>query len=133
MNEYEKQANDFLAETETKLEVKESAIQSEPLWVNKGEKYGIKYDVKLENAKGQYVFNFWGSIHNKEQSNEPTAYDVIACLTTNEVGTVWNFINEFGYEANEKTQKIYQAVKAEYKGLKRIFTDEDFEKLAEIN
>lgn len=48
------------------------------------------------------------SIHYPEP---PTEYDVLACLTKNEVGTFENFCSEFGYDTDSRTaKKTYKAV-----------------------
>lgn len=66
MDEYEKQAQNFLRDTETALTVKISGKQGAPLWGKDGEKHGIKYDVVLKNARGSYAFPFWDSIASRE-------------------------------------------------------------------
>lgn len=137
MNEYEKQAKRFLERTETTLEIKESAIQSASRWTKEGEEHGIKYDIKLSNKRGEYNFNFWGSIHDKMLKSEGkkaqiTEYDVLACITKYEVGTFWDFINDFGYEATEETERTYNAVKEEFESISKLFTEEELEELREI-
>lgn len=67
MNEYKKQAEDFLHDTETSLTVIEAVPQKDPLWTKKGEKHGINYSVTLKNKRHTYVFDFWGSIADLEK------------------------------------------------------------------
>lgn len=66
MNEYTKQGDDFLKETETTLEVIEAVPQKSPLWCKDGEKHGIQYVVTLKNARYSYTFDFWNSIRDAE-------------------------------------------------------------------
>ena len=68
---------------------------------------------------------------------EPTEYDVIACLEKYDVGTIDDFVSEFGYEVHEwsdvkRIQHIYNAVKREYKSICRCFTEEQIEAMQEI-
>jgi len=66
MNEYKKQAEDFLTKTNTTLEVKRAEPQKSPLWHKDGETHGIHYSVTLENNNAKYTFDFWDSIKNAE-------------------------------------------------------------------
>ena len=68
---------------------------------------------------------------------KPTAYSILACLEKYDVGSMDEFMHEFGYEiksANDMTNFIntYNAVVKEYNGLCRIFTPEQMEMLREI-
>lgn len=63
----------------------------------------------------------------------PNEYDVLACLEKCDVGTFEDFCLEFGYDEDSRTaERIYLAVIKEYKDLTRIFTEEQIEKLIEI-
>jgi len=66
MNEYDKQAEDFLKTTGSTITRSVSENQTAPLWAKKGEKHGIKHDITISNARGSYSFNFWGSISDAE-------------------------------------------------------------------
>lgn len=67
----------------------------------------------------------------------PTEHDVLACLQKYDIGTMDDFLSEFGYEiksAKDMTDFIdtYNAVVKEYRDLCRCFTTEQLEKLREI-
>lgn len=63
----------------------------------------------------------------------PKAYDVLTCLTKYDPDTFENFCSEYGYDTDSKSaEKTYNAVKDEYKNICALFTDEEIEKLAEI-
>jgi hypothetical protein len=65
---------------------------------------------------------------------QPTAYDVLACLTKNEVGTFEDFCSEFGYDTDsKKAEKTYNAVVNEYLNVCKLFTDAEIEQLQEIS
>lgn len=86
----------------------------------------------INNSPKQYSFKFGQSI--AEGSNEPTLYDVLACLQKYEVGTFEDFCGEFGYDEDSRSaKKIYKAVLREYANMERLFTEEELEILQEIN
>lgn len=67
------------------------------------------------------------------KGEEPTAYDVLACLTKYEVGTFEDFCSDFGYDTDSRrAEKIYKAVCDEWMNVQRLFTDEEIEQLREI-
>lgn len=121
--EYEMIANDFLKKTETTFNVLH--------YFGKVDKWGgdmDKWEVELFRNNKSWTFPFYmGLGHN---GAEPTAYDVLACLTKYEVGTIEEFCSEFGYEMfddygmrNVDTYHTYKAVKAEYKHVVEMFGD----------
>lgn len=70
-SKYLEQAEAFLAETGTALEVVEDSINAVPAWAEKERssghpEYGIGYICTLKNKRGVWSFNFWGSIRDKE-------------------------------------------------------------------
>lgn len=68
-----------------------------------------------------------------ENSEEPTAYDVLACLTKYDVGSLEDFCSEFGYDTDSiKANETYKAVKDEYSGVCSIFNVDEMEQLREI-
>lgn len=67
MNEYEKQAQDFLNATGTTINVERAEVQTPPNWGGYKGKHGIKYDVTIKNARAEYKFPFWDSIANAEK------------------------------------------------------------------
>lgn len=63
----------------------------------------------------------------------PTAYDVLACLTKSDPGTLEDFCNEYGYDLDsKKAEKTYKAVKDEYNNVCMLFSDEEMAELSEI-
>jgi len=68
-----------------------------------------------------------------EFGKEPSAYDVLACLTTYDPETFKDFCNEFGYDNDSiKADKVYIGVVNEFKSLQGLYSDEELEKLGEI-
>lgn len=67
----------------------------------------------------------------------PTEYDILACLTKYDPGTMNDFFSEMGYEVHDADDifcflNTYNAVIKEYRDLCRIFTEEQMEMLREI-
>lgn len=80
----------------------------------------------------QYTFNFGQSIASG--SNQPTMYDILACLQKYPVGTFNDFCGDFGYDNDSITaHKIYKAVAREYKNMERVFGSQVLEEMQEIN
>lgn len=128
MNDYEKQAENFLTKVNGKIKIKY-----------------IKYDRYFPDDKeSRYIFRFTISRNKKSYSatfgqslasgnTMPRSYDILACLTKYDTGTFGNFCSEFGYdEDSRKAEKIYKAVLKEWAGVQRVFGDV-LDELAEIN
>lgn len=178
---YNKQALDFLKDTSTTLEVKESDTQQKaPFFDNKKH---IHYIVTLKNQKHVYSFDFWNSendfelidaIKNYEsrsymQTSEnyrreallkrkdtklfaevrrtfkredrnkiadnfaPSAYDVLAGMIA-EYGDFEEFCGNFGYNTDSiKAKETFEECRNQELNLRKLFTHEELEKLAEIN
>lgn len=131
MNEYKKQAENFLKNTGASIEFEFYGIDTNPVWDD-----GIrraKYRFVLKTKRGRYTGYFWDSPRNTENKVKPTAYDLLTCLTDTDPGTYEDFCWEFGYEPTEKfSEKIYKAVCKEWEGVNRVFTPEQIDELAEI-
>jgi hypothetical protein len=132
MNNYAMQAVDFLRDTSTIMTIKESIFQTPPIWHKTGI-HGVKYDVTLKNKKGEYKFDFWGSIHDREQMKKPTYYGVLACLDVYD-GSLDDFVADFGYDNEKVTEviKTYESVIDQSINLKRLFTEKQIRQLQEI-
>lgn len=69
----------------------------------------------------------------KKEEAKPTAYDILACLTSYDLGTFKEFCSEFGYdEDSRRALKIYLEVQEEYSNLAKLYTTEQMEELREI-
>ena len=91
----------------------------------------------------------WSEAHYKEKvmaikdldklksEAKPTEYDILACLTKYDPGTMNDFFSEMGYEVHDADDifcflNTYNAVVKEYRDLCKIFTEEQMEMLREI-
>ena len=128
MNEYIKQAKDFLASCNATMEIKATGFEA-PNWDSK---LHCTYDCTIKTPRGEMMVHFYDSlentetltmsdkvwyektyhkpyeyadhqevrrIHNKAKvAARPTAYDILACLQKYDVGSMDDFFSEFGYE-----------------------------------
>jgi len=68
------------------------------------------------------------------RKHKPSAYDILACLTKSDPGTFDEFCAEFGYDTDSRSaERTYFAVQNEWSGVRRVFSEEQLEALAEIN
>ena len=127
--EYDKQANKFLKDTGTTFKVK--YYDHDYYFANDREARDI-YKVTLKNNNGSYTFKFGQSIAN--QGIEPTAYDVLACLTKYDPGDFDMFCDEFGYDRGDKSaRRTYIAVVREHDNLCRLYSDSELDAMSEIS
>ena len=128
MTEYDMQANNFLAVTETTLEITRNEV------VKKWGQYRWKYSCKLRRGHKTYTFPFFDSAKNFEEDKGPSKYDVLAGLDTYDyIQGLEDFASEFGYDIEDReTEKTYNACMRQSKKLHGLFTDEELEMLAEI-
>lgn len=169
MNEYVKQAKDFLTSCNATMEIKYVGLEK-PNWDDKPHR---TYDCTIKTPRGEMTVHFYDSTVNtelwmpykeyyekkfrrsyesmgpsekmrfqkelkaKREEAIPTEYSILSCLTTYDVGSMDDFMHEFGYEikcVQDMTNFIntYNAVIKEYNDVHRCFTEEQIEALAEI-
>lgn len=139
MNEYKAQAEKFLADTGTTLEIVKAIPQKRPLW-SKDDKHGINYYVTLKNNKGVYSFDFWGSVadaekikHGEGHGTKPQAYDILACLSPLYEDNFSDFCSAFGYAEDSITAlKTFEALKEQDRNIRKLWDRSEIEKLNEI-
>lgn len=153
MNEYIKQATEFLQKTHAKMKIEYVGLAVNKEWKEKEKR--CLYEITLTSPRGSMTFDFWDSIRNTEirtmafdaynvQANKelaakkkaavPSAYDVLACLQKYDPGTFEDFCSDCGYDEDSRAaERIYFAVQKEYTQLARLFTPEQMEELAEID
>ena len=135
MNEHQKQAKEFLESCNAAMGIKFVGTEINPNWDDNAKRN--KYVFIIQTPLGSIIDYFWDSVYNTEQGIRPTEYDILACLEKYDVGTIDDFISEFGYEVYEwadvkRIESIYVAVVQQYNDLCRIFTPEQMELLREI-
>ena len=142
MVEYENHAREFLNKCTAELEVHYAGTTVNHLW-NEKQKRDM-YSFILKTPRGSMNGIFWDSIKNtKDRWNRgrkpvsPGAYSILACLEKYDVGSMDDFMHEFGYEIKSAQDianflQTYNAVVKEYNDLCRIFTPEQMVMLREI-
>lgn len=100
---------------------------------------GRTYTLNGGARTGNYVINDIQKYKSSQslklvKGDEPTLYDVIACIQKYDVGSFADFCSEFGYdEDSRKAEKIYNAVCDEYMNVSRLFNDSEIEILSLIS
>lgn len=158
MNEYRKQAEDFLTKHNANVTIK--FVECAKYFEDDKQVRNI-YEFTITRGEKSYAGKFGDSIHNteklafwKEQLNRrinssakckkeieehiPNVYDILAAVQKYETPSdTWEFANEFGYEINSradfrKVDKICEACEKEYKAIYNLFSD-CMDELQEIN
>ena len=147
MNEYIKQAQDFLKATNSRITMQQirPELAQRPTWAEEGKiSHGHEYRVAIIRNEGNadmkdYRFTFWDSVNNAQNYKRPSVYDILATLSGSIYApdTLDDFISEYGYEIDgkksyDKVRATFKGVRSESKALKNLFTDEELEQLAEI-
>jgi hypothetical protein len=133
MDDYEKQAQDFLTETGTTLTI---TFKKHDFYLEEEKSKRDIYEITLKRGSRFYTFDFGQSLSNSKLNIEPTTYDVLASLTTDEpdLEKFEEFCASYGYDSDSRNaEKTYLALVEEHKNLKMLFTDAELEKLGEIN
>ena len=135
MNEYIKQAQDFLKSCNATMEISYTGMELNSNWRDK--ELRNTYLVTITTPQGTMKVKFWDSIYNTERGIKPTEYDILACLEKYDVGTIDDFVSEFGFEVHKwadvkRIENTYKAVVKEYNDICRCFTLEQIEAMQEI-
>lgn len=127
MFDYNKQAEDFLKATGTEFKVVGYRGVAKMPWHSDGLDMD-KWEVRLRRNGKEWRFNFYMGLGNKKK--EPTAYDVLACITKDDVDSFENFCETYGYDMfddygrrNANTYGLYKAVCREYNRVVSMFYD----------
>lgn len=144
MSEYEKQAQEWLQKTGTELTI-EYVEDVEGFPFNNNDKMmhrAYKCTLKRTGAyirlrHNSYEFPFYGSAADWENGEDPTEYDVLACLEYADPGTIDDFVAEYGYEVHDwsdvrRIEATYNAVKEQSRALSRMYSELELDALSEI-
>jgi hypothetical protein len=137
-SEYQKQAVDFLIETKTTCEIEFIGLRK-PNWDN-GKREVNSYKVTLKNARHTWSFDFFDSVHNTEKNIRANYnfYSVLSCMGHYTPESFDEFCSDYGYEFKNETEyikakSIHLACLDQDKNLRKLFTEEQMQKLSEIN
>ena len=126
MTDYEKQAEDFLKKSNTKLNI---TFKEYGKYFNDDKQARNIYFFTITRNGKKYKSTFGDSINNTQNNEKPTAYDILSCVEKYEVDTFDNFCNEYGYfpinsqKEYLNTQKIYNACKKQSEKIIDLFLD----------
>ena len=124
---YQQQANEFATKHNVKLKINRTTYGYH---FEEDEEKRYIFNCTLSRNGKRYTFNFGQSISAKD--TPPTMYDILTCLTKNNPETFEDFCSEYGYNTDSiNAQKTYKAVKREFNGVNRLFSD-ILEQLQEI-
>jgi hypothetical protein len=128
-NEYDKQANKFLKDTNTTFKVK--YIKHDKYFPDDKEERDI-YRFTLTKDGKSYSGRFGQSI--ADTGKKPRPYDVLTSLGADRFeGTFQDFCDEYGYDCDSmKAHNTYKAVVKENEGLKKLYSEEERDKMSEI-
>lgn len=134
MSQYQKQANAFL--TRHGIKFKFLYIECGPYFENDKESRNI-YRLTLirqDDRRKRYSTRFGASVHMTLKGIDPTAYDLLACLTKNDPGTFKDFCNEYGYDTDSiSASRTYHKVRRDWVKVQDFFTEEEMKELYDIN
>lgn len=131
MSEYTQKAEDFL--TAHSLKFRSVFLEYGPYFPGETESRNIYRLTISGKGRGRYSTKFGQSINGTMKSEEPTAYDLLTCLTKNDPGAFEDFCSEFGYDIDSRTaERTYKAVKRDWQKVEQFFTPEEIEELQEI-
>ena len=127
MNEYEESAYKFL--TRNKIHFSFECLGEIPAnWQPSGLCYQVTMK-KFTPTNKQITFKFWDSIHNMNQDIEPTAYDVLACISSEIYYTDPKEIISEGLTESMKQARMIAKFAAR---LQKFFTPSEQAELSEI-
>jgi len=126
--DYQANALDFAKRHGVKLNVIDYWYGIMPYWGD-----GVTrcvFTMQIARDHKRYTFKFGQSIAAGAQ--DPTMYDVLACLTKYDPGTFENFCSDYGYDTDSRSaERTYKAVCKEWQAVERLFGD-IIEELQEI-
>lgn len=137
MNQYTKQAKDFLKATKTRFKI--AFVEHGEHFVDDTETRDIfKASFTRDNRSFSVRFGQSIALSTCTGAHIPNEYDVLACLTKFPVDSFNTFCDDFGYNMctlsdYPKVKKIYNAVKKEYANVCKIWDAKEIKRLQSIN
>ena len=135
-NEYDKQAEDFIKFAKIKVTIVRDPNNVCPRWDDGKHIHGDKYIVMFSGLGNRRLrFPFWNSYNDAREEKDPRPYDVLACISSdaNCPETFEKFCSDYGYDTDSrKAEAEFKSLKAFAIKLRRFFTQEELDKLQEI-
>lgn len=113
------------------------SLHNTELYMPYDELYERRFRYKYSGLTIHEKNRFQKQIKEEREKAVPTEYSILSCLQTYDVGSMDDFMYEFGYEikcTQDMTNFIntYNAVVKEYNDVRRCFTEEQIEQMCEI-
>lgn len=129
-NEYQKQAEKFCKNTNSKISFK---FIKEGYYFPGDKEYRNIYRWTIKKDGKTISGRYGDSINNTMEGIKPTIYDLLTCLEKYDPEDIETFCGEYGYEITDKnTRKIYNACVRQYIQITSIYNDAEMEMLREI-
>jgi hypothetical protein len=135
MNEYVKQAKDFLESCGATMTITYLGKAANKNWNETALRN--TYRATITTPNGRMQVKFLDSINNTNSGEQPDEYDILSCLQKYDVGTFEDFVCKYGYDIEDfhdkqRATNIYYAARDEYQRVRRCFTPEQIEAMQEI-
>jgi len=86
-----------------------------------------------KNDAYSYRIATTGGIMKNPKREQPSAYDVLTCITKYNPGSFDNFCDEYGYNNDSiKAKEVWENVRNEWIDVRDFFTDQELDELQEI-
>lgn len=128
MQDYQKQATDFLAKHKIAFSYK-LANKKLPTWEESGIRKNNHFVVALKRNGAKVSFDFFGSKNDFQKGvHELDSYSVLVCLSSDLYvpEDFESFCSEFGYDAGDKkTKKLFKVCLKQSQKLQKFFDTEE--------
>ena len=98
--------------------------------------FGAAFTAERGTGRNRLVFDWWGSKADAEARRNPSAYDILACISSdiNTPETLKDFLSEFGGNADSiETRQTWRRASLFAKRLREFFSESERAELAEIS
>ena len=131
MEHYEQQARDFLGAFGLTLNIAFKGDKCPPWEILCNASHGDRYRVTLRRKDSKSIsFDFWNSWKDSHEGKRPTAYDVLACISSDAYAPTDP--DEVAEEYGDIKPSQAIAVAKFAKRLQAFFIDDELEALSEI-
>lgn len=118
---YERQAETFMKKTGTKIKIEYEKYDYH--FYGDDERRNI-YKVIIKRNGKQMTVHFGQSWIKTVSNTPPTYYDILACLTKDDPGDLYDFCECFGYAwDDENAQKTHKLCEREWEKVNNLFED----------
>jgi len=132
-SKYEQQALAWLRDTDSTLEI--AFDHTGKYWPDDKDERDV-YRVTLTRQGHSYTFTFGQSLMHSgklEDRQQPSAYDILACLEGHSPGVFEDFCCEYGYSTDSrKAEATWKACVEQYLELEAMYSEDERQALSEI-